>query len=398
MSYSPDPDTSSVFACLAINGILGLVFYSLFEIFRSKELEVYAPRLRSHKDAVGEKPSNSLFGWIGPTWRATDDEVLRIAGMDGYVMLRFLRMCTTIGGHCCLGLVVLLPVYATAPGNPNVNGINKISMANLIEGGDRLWVSLLFYYAFTFVFLYFIYKEYENFAAKRRHFFREGDATINPQVNYSVQVENIPVEYRSSKKLESFFNYLFPREIICASVSVGCPALVEAVAKRKIAVNNLEKAVALMEADDNRTRPTLSLKKGKPALCGGDEKNVDSISYWENEISTLNYTIAKLKVDAARLEADEVIINKSVESGLDKHLLAEDTPDPKQFMTCTGFVTFSSRRSQSTACQVSNRTIVAVYINSYKLLWLHRCPFSLTNTLISLLAVPLQLKISFGRI
>lgn len=119
-----------------------------------------------------------------------DDEILKVSGMDGYVLLRFLHMCAKILSITSLfALIILLPVYFTGLGNDNVFGINLYSMANLEVGSPRLWASWVFTYVFTFIFLYFIHREYENFAAKRRDFFKFGDEMfIATQTTHTVQV------------------------------------------------------------------------------------------------------------------------------------------------------------------------------------------------------------------
>jgi hypothetical protein len=120
----------------------------------------------------------------------SEDELLKAIGMDGYVFLRFLKMCATILSICSFfGLIVLLPVYFTGEGNDNIFGINKYSMANLMESSSRLWASWVFTYLYTFIFLYCIHMEYKNFAAKRQQFLKLGDeAYIQPQTTHTVLV------------------------------------------------------------------------------------------------------------------------------------------------------------------------------------------------------------------
>jgi len=123
-----------------------------------------------------------------------DNEILKVAGMDGYMFLRFLKTCAKILSTSSLfGLIILLPVYFTGKGNDNVFGINRYSMANLQNQSDRLWASWIFTYVFSFIFLYFFHDEYHNFAVKRKEFFKKGDELfINPQTNHTVQVNTVP--------------------------------------------------------------------------------------------------------------------------------------------------------------------------------------------------------------
>ena len=185
-----DADTASVLATLSSNLCLGLVCLVMFEYFRRKEPEIYAPRLRSMKGVVTiDAPSKSIFGWAYQVYNVSDETLLRSVGLDAYVFLRILRMCAIVGIHCsCIGLVILVPVYYTAYGDPDVNGIAMFSMANIKAGGMRLWCSFCAAYLFTGLFLYFSYKEYENFATVRQKVLTEGDYIIPLQVGFSVQV------------------------------------------------------------------------------------------------------------------------------------------------------------------------------------------------------------------
>ncbi|CAM9257016.1 unnamed protein product, partial [Ectocarpus fasciculatus] len=309
--------TASIFATLTINGIICVVALAVFEMVRG-QMEVFYPRRRSKPNRTPSVPQPGLFSWVMPVVKTTDEELLSYAGMDGYVFYRFLFMCFKVFGICgVLGLLILLPVYDSTPTDEMVPGIQRFTMGNVVEGGNALWASWVMTYLFTGVFLYFIYKEYENFALVRQQFLRNGDADISEQKNYSVMVENVPVEYRTSEKLAEFFNNLFPDEVVFATISVDTTELTTVVLERKAAIAALEKATAAYEGDPDKVRPELKLKKGKPALCGciADE-TIDAMGYWVKEVK--------------RLDAE---IEKSDVAG-------------------TGFVTFKSRRTQLGACQL----------------------------------------------
>lgn len=328
------------------------------------QLEVFYPRRRSKTSRTPSVPHNGLFSWVMPVINTTDDELLSYAGMDGYVFYRFLSMCFKIFGICgLLGLVILLPVYATTPDDPSVPGIQRYTMGNVEDGGHALWGSFVMTYTFTFIFLYFIYKEYENFVTARQKFLRYGDVDISDQKNYSVQVENVPVEYRTSEKLKEFFNALFPEEVLFACISVDTTELSVMVQERKAAVSALEKATAAYEGDPNKERPEIKLKKGKPALCGciADE-TTDAIKYWAKEIAKLDAEVTRLKdmavaaENAPTLTKQEDEENKAKRKEAKKMAKKEKRELPptieKSDVSGTGFVTFKSRRTQLAACQL----------------------------------------------
>jgi hypothetical protein len=362
-AWTPDAGTASIFATLSLNGIICIVLLIVFEMVKG-QLEVFYPRRRSKPDRTPALPPDGIFSWVMPVINTTDDEMLSYAGMDGYVFYRFLLMCFKIFSICAaIGLVVLLPVYDATPRDDDVPGIQRFTMGNILEGGNSLWAPWIMTYIFTGIFLYFIYKEYENFVVVRQKFLRSGDADISAQKNYSVMVENVPVEFRTSEKLKEFFNALFPDEVLYACISVDAHELATVVAERKASVNALEQCTAAYQGDPDRVRPELKLKKGAVALCGciADE-TVDAMTHWTKDIKRLDAEVVRLKEmavtaeNAATLSEEENEAQKATDKA-DKKLAKDEKrvlpPVIRKSDVCgTGFVTFKSRRTQISACQL----------------------------------------------
>jgi hypothetical protein len=233
-----------------------------FEFLRTRELDIYAPRSRG-KHPTAPKPHKGLFEWFWQVYAVSDDEMLRLAGLDGYVMLRFLAFCTKLCTVCSIGAAVLMPVYFYSHGMDGVYGVDQLSMANVELKGTRLWASVAFMYLFTAIFLYLIHKEYEAFMQARHKFFLGCDEDIPAQMNFSIQVENIPPEFRTSRKLRQFFENIFPHEVLYATVEVAMPELDETVAHRDELVGQIEEAVAEYEASQRQERPVMTLFDGK---------------------------------------------------------------------------------------------------------------------------------------
>ena len=110
-----------------------------------------------------------------------------------------------------------------------------------------MWVSFVRIY--TFLFLYLLHKEYENFVAARKKFFH-GTVDIVPlQTKYTVQVENISKEFRLSSKLHKAFESIFPGEVLFAHIVVSTPELDNIVAGRNAVRDQLERAVAVYQRE-----------------------------------------------------------------------------------------------------------------------------------------------------
>ena len=293
---------------------------------------------------------------IAPLIQTSEEDTLKLIGLDGYMMLRFLLICAKVG--MCGGLfslVVLLPLYSTS-NEDDVIGMNLHTMANIKAQSPRLWGPFICMYLFSGAFLYLLYKEYENFVSLRQKFFSEGDPDVPIQQLFSVVVENVPPEFRRSNALKGLFETLFPGQVSSAQISLKYGALLELAVERKGVVAKLEKSVALFKASENKERPIVKLnKEGKPAMlpcCGGEE--ADAIDYFQAELQRLNLTIDKFKKSGVALTnsiesgsgLNEEDIAKSVEKS-DKTVFGEDD------VVGTGFVTFTSRRAQAAACQLT---------------------------------------------
>jgi len=307
-AWTPDTNTYGVFIVILIQGIIGVVWYSLFESFRGQK-EVFAPKLRSKKERCPKVDvPRTPFGWIAPVLSIDDDEVLSMVGMDGYILLRFLRMCTKVAlGFGVVSVVFLVPIYGTGNGNYEeaVVGINRLTMANTVANGDRLWAPFLFSWIFTLGFLYLLYKEYEHFVVLRQQFMVKGDVDLPVQQLYSIVVENVPRKFRSSKRLGELFEELFPGQVVESRIAMNIAPLIKACEERKEFIVALENKVALYEASDRVDTPMLKLKEdGTPVQCCGGSEEVEAIPYLVEQVKKMNDKVAELKQQAARVDAD----------------------------------------------------------------------------------------------
>lgn len=286
-----------------------------FEYLRNKQLDIYSPKLR--KKPEGDqipRPGTGLFGWILPVWKASDAEVLKIAGMDAYVLLRHFKMCYKICLICALGAVVLLGLYYTSfedseahddDDESQVVGIAQFSMANIPNQGRRLWASVIFVYFYTFVFLYFIDAEYANFALLRAQGGTNTDGLLPPQMAYSVQVENIPADFRTSPALKTFMNSLFPGEVLFTYVAISLTSLEEAVAQRDAMLAKLEDSTAIFLASNETVRPTVWLRNGVLSNKAHGDRKVDAMEFLSDQIAVLSAEIMELQLEAKLAEAGE---------------------------------------------------------------------------------------------
>ena len=358
MTWTPDTETASVFATISINSYIGVTLLLLFECLRG-HIDIFSPRKFWHKNpkVVVPTPKSGLLAWVPQVWAMSDNIFLETVGLDAYVFMRFLKMCFRVGCiNSVLALGILLPVYYTSPPNSNSVGINLYTMGHIHAEGHRLWASLVFTYAFTLIFLYFLHEEYAHFAEKRRLYFQGTDDLIPMQSRYTVLVENVPPVFRTNQGLKQCFETIFPGEVHSAAIMINTPALDDLIVQRNTARANLEAAIASYYASPEHIRPTIWLFQDLPVICYGDKK-VDAMEYWHGKMSSLCDRISLLQTDMIRASEGHVQVTSSngllTLNALKQTLMTgEYTGITADQISGTGFVTFRSLRTQVIACQV----------------------------------------------
>jgi hypothetical protein len=352
-------DASPIWTTLYFNGAIGIVLLLLFERFRHRA-DIYFPRLLNYPSRTPDAPPSGFGGWMKPLLVITDEQTLDYVGLDGYMRLKFLKVCALL---CCVmtvvGLLVLAPVYST--GYNGFPGYYKITMSNVSVDGVRLWAPWLAIYIYSGVFLLLLHNEYKNFCAKREKFLAQGDRGMPEQVQFSVLVEKIPRDFRSNAGLQDLFQNIFPGHVHSASVCRNLASLDKLVEERHKAVILLEKAVALKEATGKEPE---YFERTSGALCCKKGVTHEAIPFWQGRIDKLNeqVTMEQYKIDAhekvltercskdssreleGKDEGSAAELNRPIKAEYD---LSEEYPH-----SSTGFVTLSSKLDRAVAYQV----------------------------------------------
>ncbi len=395
-----DAETSTVFATLSFGVCIFAGIFVAFEFFRSKFLDIFIPNVRRglfDDSTTNVEPPNAFPGsWIMQIWKYSDDDILDIAGMDAYVYLRFLKMCFKITLLVSIFSSALLAVYGTAVNDDDdVVGINHYSLANIPSGNVRLWAPFLFTYLYTFIFLYYIYKEYENFTMKRAYYLKTGDIFIPKQTQYSILIENIPSKYRSPEALKMFFNSLFPDEVLHAYIAISLGPLDTAVAYRDQLLAALENNIALYEASGKTKRPKLNITNlqhlQKHVFCcdccscfssnpsEDDEEEqmkknktrnhltssdmiVDAIDYLSDQIAILSEEISIMQLEALKAEEE---LNKDTSSSIRTSINMAETDDYFELVEAAGSKQppANAERRRSSTARRSTDAILPIEVN-----------------------------------
>lgn len=185
---------------------------AFFEFCRGIQ-PIYLPRVteRFH-DRVPQLPNSCPLGWFQRINDISENDVLTMVGLDGYMLLRFIFICFRIACFCTIwGMCVLTPIYYHSQHGVH-HGWDKYTIANVRKMPTyyELWAPVIFCYLFAIFFCQLMYYEYKNFIEKRLHYLVHGDRDTPVQTYYTVMVEKIPKIINSGPSLSNFFEQLFP--------------------------------------------------------------------------------------------------------------------------------------------------------------------------------------------
>ena len=248
-------ETQGLLNTLYINLILFTFFMTFFEVnrhMRSTYLKRVTKRFQ-RCNRVPEAPSNFPFAWIMTVLDVEEEDFLRMVGLDGYMLMRYINVCFRMSVFFTIwGLMALVPVYGHAPGRHV--GWNKYTLANIPNNpkADQLWVPAIFAYVFSIYFCHLMYTEYKNFVKKRVQYLIQGDPDTPPQTYYTVMVEKVPISLRSAPALEAFFEKLFPGGVYSVEVALDLNELDALTLERRLVRNALEKSIAQYKATGKR--------------------------------------------------------------------------------------------------------------------------------------------------
>jgi hypothetical protein len=314
-----DACDSNVILAIVPSVLFAVVGIALFASVRARNKDVYEQRLddatkRKVRRLTGHSAPPPLrqgwFAWVGDVLSVSDDDVLDICGLDALVFVRFLRMSFFIMAiNFVVGLLVLIPLY-TQHDEEGVTGVNYYSLANVPPQSWDTWGSVVFAYFFAATSCYALYREFQ-FTADMRHRFLTKDSPHQ----FTVLVENIPEELRTSADLQAKFEEFHPGTVQQAYVLMDTSELAAAVKEAKDVVQRLIKA--RKRQSNSQTGEATHVEGTCWARCMGNGRTVPSVEYLEDKLIALNKKIGNLQ--------KSLLDQKSLQDGIALEKQAETT-------------------------------------------------------------------------
>ena len=195
----PEQTFKFVMVLCSIIFIIAVVFFTLI---RRRFRQIYAPRLlliENKMFGIGNLPKKSSFSWVTLAFSTKDDDLFVFAGFDALVYIRFLRLMLKFA-LCTMpyGLIVLLPLNAVGE-NKLPDGLNRLSMSNIVHGSSHLWAHWLAVWLYSLLVCFFCLQEWKVYIKYRQRYLKKG---LHHQ--FSILVKEIPEEVYYSLSCQSF--------------------------------------------------------------------------------------------------------------------------------------------------------------------------------------------------
>mmetsp|Transcript_1587 Transcript_1587/g.2834 ORF Transcript_1587/g.2834 Transcript_1587/m.2834 type:complete len:931 (+) Transcript_1587:3-2795(+) len=182
-------------------------------------------------------------------------ELLRCAGLDTYLMIRFARFGFDVTFYpFAVACVTVFPVYISSSRDSWKNeGFFSLTINRVDENDSIMWVVVVFTVLLYLFVLRRLWMEWEVVIKLRHHFLENGDENFHKSSTYLKKfrntciVECVPKRHRSDRSLQIIFEKLFPGQIKNAEMVIHTSTLDKILDKRRKFLDKYESVVARYE-------------------------------------------------------------------------------------------------------------------------------------------------------
>ncbi|KAK5134311.1 hypothetical protein LTR08_006740 [Meristemomyces frigidus] len=300
---------------IIISGAFGVGAFLAFCVLRPRWVGLYAARKRTKHEATAlpDLPT-TLFGWIVPLWRITDQQVLASAGLDAYVFLAFFKMAMKFLTVTLLfSLIIIKPVHdaypeddGALPGNGTHHNTThgdssmRRSIDLLSRNGtvpflpenldtDYLWMYVAFAYLFSGIAMYLVISETRRIIEVRQQYL----GTQTTVTDRTMRLSGIPPELQDEEKIKDFIESLDIGQVESVMLCRKWKELDQAMIERMDTLRRLEEAhtIHLGHRTVERNLESLPIAQPPPpgpsaALIPDDEQDEEADLIGANGHST----------------------------------------------------------------------------------------------------------------
>ncbi|KAG2318996.1 hypothetical protein Bca4012_054779 [Brassica carinata] len=303
---------ASFLVSLGTSAIIFVVLMFLFTWLsrRPGNAPVYYPNriLKGMDPWEGSSLTRNPFAWIREAFTSTEQDVVKLSGVDTAVY--FVFQSTVLGIFALSALLLLptlLPIAATdnnletsrsatdTTSNGTFSQLDNLSMANITKSSSRLWAFLGAVYWVSVVTYFMLWKAYKHVATLRAQALMTSEEVLPEQ--FAILVRDIPSPPNGETQKEfvdSYFRDIYPETFYRSLVVTENSKINKIWEDLEGYKKKLARAEAAFAATSNR--PT-----NKTGLLGLVGKQVDSIDYYTKLI---NESVAKLEAEQRTVLAE----------------------------------------------------------------------------------------------
>ncbi|KAJ4869945.1 CSC1-like protein ERD4 [Raphanus sativus] len=297
-------------------GTSAVIFVVLMFLFtwlsrRPGNIPVYYPNriLKGMDPWEGSSLTRNPFAWIREAFTSTEQDVVKLSGVDTAVYFVFLS--TVLGIFSLSALILLptlLPLSATdnslknsrnatdTTSNGTFSQLDNLSMANITRKSSRLWAFLGAVYWISVVTYFMLWKAYKHVASLRAEALMSSEEVLPEQ--FAILVRDIPSPPNGETQKEfvdSYFRDIYPETFYRSLVVTENSKINKIWEDLEGYKKKLARAEAVFAATSNR--PT-----NKTGMLGLVGEQVDSIEYYTKLI---NESVTKLEAEQRTVLAEK---------------------------------------------------------------------------------------------
>lgn len=166
----------------------------LFSFFRPYHSVVYAPKLKHADESRAPPPlGKGPFAWISPLYKTKEREMIRLAGLDAAIFMRFINMCRNM--FCIMsvfGCAILIPInYTKSIERQNVSWTLLLTPMNVWNNAQ--WGTVVCAWLFNMTVMGLLWWNYRKVLLLRRDYFE------SPEYQQSLHARTLMVRWNITR-------------------------------------------------------------------------------------------------------------------------------------------------------------------------------------------------------
>ncbi|KAJ9134081.1 DUF221-domain-containing protein [Pleurostoma richardsiae] len=273
----------------------------LFSFVRPYNSVVYAPKLKHADEAHAPPPlGKGMFAWVGPLWKTSEQDLVRLVGLDATLFMRFLRMLRNM--FVVLAIIscaVLIPInYTQSSGSDDQTWLSRLTPS--MVGGEAHWGQVVVAWAFDIIICGFLWWNYRKVLQLRRAYF-ESDEYQHSLHARTLMLYDIPKKFSSDEGIARIIDSVVPNSSFSrTAIARNVKILPELIQEHDKTVRKLEKVLAVYLKDPQNlpaARPTCKpSKKDRSYGTYPKGQKLDAIEYLTERIKELEVEIKEVRL------------------------------------------------------------------------------------------------------